>query len=56
MCRQRALRRIAIRWSIGVRIGVICAAKGHCDAVCIKLLLSSKEIGVICAAKGHCDP
>ncbi len=55
MCRQRALRPNDMRPFILLRrIGVICAAKGHCDPLGL-LNPEAVGIGVICAAKGHCD-
>ena len=37
-----------------VPVGVICAAKGHCDNEDADFF-DVKVVGVICAAKGHCD-
>ncbi len=55
MCRQRALRLLPAQPIARYWIGVICAAKGHCDLLPLLPHVLLFEIGVICAAKGHCD-
>ncbi len=56
MCRQRALRlRDGDFLGLSTGIGVICAAKGHCDAGAPIAARAGCRIGVICATKGHCD-
>ena len=54
ICCQRALRHLVYEECLSFAVGVVYAAKGHCDQRECEIEKFLK-VGVVYAAKGHCD-
>ena len=56
MCCQEALRLFMAEGSWAkLVVGVVCAAKRHCDLPRTLRVQSTANVGVVCAAERHCD-